>query len=132
MRFPSGFFLLKIKQLREYPAELFITEISVNPGTGFLDDLKIFPAFQNAWMQRPLSTAPRFPCMNGTAVIIENTVTVYCLHLNGISGLVPILFNNFMALHIKIFNHSFLVVRIQGNCGFALAAVAALLADEYV
>lgn len=83
-------------------------------------------------MQGPLRTAPGLTGMDGAAVIIKNAVAVYGLHLNGIAGLAPIFFSDLIPFHAEIFNHSYLVVVIKGNRGFALAAVAALLTDEYV
>ncbi len=112
--------------------EFLIAESSVYAGTGLFDDPEIFLRLQYAGMQGPLGTAPGFASMDGTAVVIKYAVSIYGLHLYSIPCLTPIVPGNFFPTHAKMFNHSFLVVFIKGNRGFTLAAVAALLTDEYV
>jgi len=64
-------------------------------------------------MQGPLGAAPRFAGVDGATVIIEYTVAIHSLHLNGITALPPIFSDNFLPFHAKMLDHSFLVVFVK-------------------
>lgn len=83
-------------------------------------------------MQGPLGAAPRFAGVDGAAVVKEYTVPILGLHLYRVAGLAPICPGDLLTFHAKVPDHSFLVIYIQRNRGFPMAAVTALLADEYV
>lgn len=82
-------------------------------------------------MQGPLGAAPGFTRMDCAAIIVEDAVTINCLHLNGVATLTPEFAGNIISCHPKVANHPLLVIFIKRDSSFSLAAITTLLADEY-
>jgi hypothetical protein len=123
---------LFIEQFSKFVAELFIAEIPVYAGAGFFDRLEIISIGQDTWVQGPFCTAPWLAGVDCTSVVIEYTVSLNSDHLDGIGGLPPVFPGNLCPAHAKMFYHSLLVRPVQGNRGFPLAAIPALLTNKNI
>jgi hypothetical protein len=83
-------------------------------------------------MQGPLCTTPRLAGMDCTAIFKKNTMPINSIHLDRIACLTPVFSGNLFPAHVKIVDHSLLVRFIQGNGGFPLAAIPALLTNKNI
>jgi hypothetical protein len=63
---------------------------------------------------------------------VKNTVVIHDVHLDHIAGYPPVFFFDFLPGQTQFRDHSFLIVLIQRDRGFALAAGAAAGAGEDV
>jgi len=109
-----------------------VKELRGKTGAGILDCLEIILIGQDAGMQRPLSAAPRLTGMNSTAIVIKYAMPVNSDHLDRIVRLPPVFYGNHFPAHVKIVDHSLLIRIIQGNGGFTLTAISALLTNKNI
>jgi hypothetical protein len=85
-------------------------------------------------MERPLAAAswPAFMHRAAAVFIIKYTVMIDDFHLNYAAGYPPVFILNICTAHCKFIDHPLLVLLIQRNRRFTLAAVPAAAADEYI
>ncbi len=85
-------------------------------------------------MERPLAAAPGAAFMDRTAgvPIIKNTVVVNDLHLHHVAGYPPVFFPDLFTTQAQLVDHPLLILLVQGNGSFALAAVTAAATDKYI
>lgn len=78
-------------------------------------------------MQRPLTAAPGPSLVYGAAdiLLIKDAVVIHDFHLHRIAAYAPVFFLHLLSGQAQLGNHPFLIIFVQRNRGFALAAEAA-------
>ncbi len=126
---------LKLLRLNDLPEDLtktLIANLFLDAGTGTADGGKIRLIGQHTRVDRPLTAAPRFALVNGTAVIKENAVPVNDFHLDDIAGNTQIFLLDLIKVHAKMSAHPLNILLIERNRCFTMAAIAALLAIKNI
>ena len=120
------FFFLLQQPLKDR-TEFFPAQILINARAGLPDSAEVAPVMQHAGMQRPLTASPGPSLMYSTTGIlcIKNTMMIHDVHLDHITRYPPIFFFDFLPGQAQLGDHPFLIILIQRDGGFPLAAEAA-------
>lgn len=121
-----------LQQLLEEMAEFFPTQFLINARARLPNGKKIIFITQDTGMERPLPAPPRPTQVYGTTGVlcVKNTVVIHDLHLHHLAGYPPVFFFDFLPGQAQFSDHPFLIILIQRDRGFALAARAATSAGE--